>query len=189
MIDFALGLVETRGFVGSVEAADVMLKTANVRLVGREIVRDGLVTIEIIGEVAAVKAAVEAGAAAAGRVGELVSQHVIPRPVDEIEALLARALGAPAENPPQEDPAPKPRVAKRPATIPTASKSPKETEPALDFRETTEADPFLQKLEGMTVHELRALARETEGLGIQGREISKANKDLLIRELLKTRTS
>ena len=189
MIDFALGLVETRGFVGSIEAADVMLKTANVRLVGKEIVRDGLVTIEIIGEVAAVKAAVEAGALAAGRVGELVSQHVIPRPVDDIEALLARSLSAPDEDPPQKHPAPKPRAAKRPAAIPTAPKSPKETEPALDFKEPAGADPFRLRLEGMTVHELRTLARDTEGLGIQGREISKANKDLLIRELLKVRTS
>ena len=77
-MDFALGMIETRGLVGSIEAADVMLKTANVRLLGKEVVRDGLVTIEIFGEVAAVKASVEAGALAAARVGELVSAACDP---------------------------------------------------------------------------------------------------------------
>ena len=88
MLEYALGLIETRGLVGSIEAADVMVKTANVKLIGKEIVRDGLVTVMVTGEVAAVKAAVDAGAAAAARVGNLVSQHVIPRPIDEIEDLL-----------------------------------------------------------------------------------------------------
>ncbi len=174
MIDFALGLIETRGLVGSIEAADVMLKTANVRLVGKEIVRDGLVTVEIVGDVAAVKAAVEAGATAAGRVGELVSQHVIPRPVDDIESLLARAVTDRKHDPPDHRPAVKPKKA---------------SEPVLEFKEPSETGPFQQRLEEMTVRELRTLARETEGLDIQGREISKANKDLLIREILKARTS
>lgn len=84
----ALGLIETKGFVGSVEAADAMCKAAKVTLIGKEICGAGLVTVMVRGEVGAVKAAVEAGAAAAKRVGELVSQHVIPRPVGDLETYL-----------------------------------------------------------------------------------------------------
>jgi ethanolamine utilization protein EutM len=76
MLDYALGLIETRGLIGAIEAADVMVKTANVVLLGKEIVRDGLVTVQVIGDVGSVKAAVEAGAAAAQRVGELLSSCV-----------------------------------------------------------------------------------------------------------------
>ena len=84
----ALGLVETRGLVASIEAADAMLKASKVRLVSKEKVTAGLVTIVIVGDVAAVKASVDAGAAAAQRVGELVSVHVIPKPDDQITDIL-----------------------------------------------------------------------------------------------------
>ena len=81
----ALGMVETRGLVGSIEAADAMVKAANVNLIGKVHVGGGLVTVMVIG---AVKAATDAGAAAASKVGELVSVHVIPRPHDEVEYIL-----------------------------------------------------------------------------------------------------
>ena len=84
----ALGMVETRGLVGAVEAADAMVKTANVVLVGREYIGSGYVTIMVRGDVGAVKAATDAGAAAARRVGELISVHVIPRPHSEVERIL-----------------------------------------------------------------------------------------------------
>ena len=84
----ALGLVETKGFVGMIEASDAMAKAAKVRLVGYEKVGNGLVTTLCRGEVGAVRAAVEAAAAAAQRVGELVSVHVIPRPHDDLEKYL-----------------------------------------------------------------------------------------------------
>lgn len=84
----ALGMVETKGLVGSVEAADAMVKAANVRLIGKVLVGGGLVTVMVRGDVGAVKAAVEAGAAAARYVGELVSVHVIPRPHDDVENIL-----------------------------------------------------------------------------------------------------
>lgn len=87
-IKAALGLVETRGFVGMIEASDAMAKAANVRLVGYEKVGSGLVTTLCRGEVGAVRAAVEAAAAAAQKVGELVSIHVIPRPHDDLEKYL-----------------------------------------------------------------------------------------------------
>ena len=76
----ALGLIETKGLVGAIEAADAMVKAANVRLVGREQIGGGLVTVMVRGDVGAVKAATDAGAAAAGKIGEIVSVHVIPRP-------------------------------------------------------------------------------------------------------------
>jgi ethanolamine utilization protein EutM len=84
----ALGMVETRGLVGAVEAADAMVKAANVRLIGSEYTGGGYVTVMVRGDVGAVKAATDAGAAAAKRVGELVSVHVIPRPHSDVEMIL-----------------------------------------------------------------------------------------------------
>ena len=84
----ALGMIETKGLVGSIEAADAMVKAANVTLLGKEMIGGGLVTVMVRGDVSAVKAATDAGAAAAGRVGELVSVHVIPRPHGEVETIL-----------------------------------------------------------------------------------------------------
>ena len=84
----ALGMVETRGLVGAIEAADAMVKAANVALIGSEYVGGGYVTVMVRGDVGAVKAATDAGAAAAKRVGELVSVHVIPRPLEEVETIL-----------------------------------------------------------------------------------------------------
>ena len=84
----ALGMIETRGLIGSVEAADAMVKAANVTLVGKEEIGGGLVTVFVRGDVGAVKAATDAGAAAAQRVGELISVHVIPRPDGSVESIL-----------------------------------------------------------------------------------------------------
>ena len=86
----ALGMIETKGLVASIEAADAMVKAANVTLIGREQVGSGLVTVMVRGDVGAVKAATDAGAAAASRVGELVSVHVIPRPHEEVEMILPK---------------------------------------------------------------------------------------------------
>lgn len=86
----ALGMVETRGFIGSVEAADAMVKAANVDLVGSEYIGAGYVTVMVRGDVGAVKAATDAGAAAARRVGELVSVHVIPRPHADVDRVLPK---------------------------------------------------------------------------------------------------
>jgi ethanolamine utilization protein EutM len=88
MANEALGMVETRGFIGAIEAADAMVKAARVELVGRVQVGSGLVTVVVRGDVAACKSAIDAGAAAAQRVGELVGSHVIPRPHDDVERIL-----------------------------------------------------------------------------------------------------
>ena len=86
----ALGLVETRGLIGSIEAADAMVKAANVQLIGYEQVGGGYVTVMVRGDVGAVKAATDVGAEAAARVGEVVSVHVIPRPHAEVETILRK---------------------------------------------------------------------------------------------------
>jgi len=87
----ALGMVETRGLIGAIEAADAMVKAANVQLAGKENIGSGLVTVMVRGDVGAVKAAVEAGSAAASRVGELYGVHVIPRPHTDVEGIVPQA--------------------------------------------------------------------------------------------------
>ena len=200
----ALGMVETRGLVGAIEAADAMCKAANVRLIGREKTNPALITIKIVGETAAVKTAVEAGAAAAARVGELVSTHVIPRPDLQRESIIGTA-------PVRETPS----VVKSPASasvevkeIPAIEKSPipapdQEIEVVVAPRKpVVKANPVVRKsvsepvlpeskkvstpavesrLNSMKVTELRNLARSTEGFPIKGREISVANKEELLR--------
>jgi ethanolamine utilization protein EutM len=86
----ALGMIETKGLVASIEAADAMVKAANVTLIGKVHVGGGLVSVFVRGDVGAVKAATDAGAAAAGRIGELTSVHVIPRPHGEVEMILPK---------------------------------------------------------------------------------------------------
>lgn len=90
----ALGMVETRGLVAAIEAADAMVKAANVQLVGKEQVGGGLVTVMVRGDVGAVKAATDAGAAAAEKIGELISVHVIPRPHTEVDGILPHGCDA-----------------------------------------------------------------------------------------------
>jgi ethanolamine utilization protein EutM len=171
MLDYALGLIETRGLIGAIEAADVMVKTANVVLLGKEIVRDGLVTVQVIGDVGSVKAAVEAGAAAAQRVGELLSSHVIPRPADEVEPILLQRRGV---------------IPGSPEAVPHEAHEPLVS--ALPIPAPASDNDYLQQLHAMTVHQLRTIARGIKGLGIQGREISRANKQVLIHEIMRNRT-
>ncbi|MBX2991758.1 MAG: BMC domain-containing protein [Bacteroidetes bacterium] len=171
MLEYALGMVETRGLVGSIEAADVMVKTANVRILDSEYIRNGFVTVKCIGEVAAVKAAVDAAAAAAQRVGHLIATHVIPRPAEEIESILRGS--SPKATAPATNPAPEPKR----SVVETIDM----------FVASSDDDEYKEQLDAMTVHQLRTLAREVGGLGIAGRQISKANKKLLIVELMKKR--
>jgi ethanolamine utilization protein EutM len=116
----ALGKIETLGLVGAIEAADTMVKAANVRLIGAEYIGGGYVTAMVRGDVGAVKAATDAGAAAAQRVGTLVSVHVIPRPHPDVEFILPQPPEAPAEAPPSPPPpkAPPEAPPKAPAKAP-----------------------------------------------------------------------
>ena len=132
----ALGMIETRGLIGSIEAADAMVKAANVTLIGKEHIGGALVTVMVRGDVGAVKAATDAGAAAAQRVGELISVHVIPRPHMEVESILPHCPDGPDgdDDGPQE---PEPEGAEEAVTEPQEPE--KRTEPEQAPVEETEA--------------------------------------------------
>jgi len=201
MLDYALGLIETRGLVGAIEAADAATKAADVELIGKERADAGLMTIKLRGDVAAVQAAVDAGAAAAQRVGELVSVHVIPRPDDETEILIYPPPSQTKEKP-REEPAAVEVSSKRRGRPPKKIRASQVVEPAIEdsteppseLPETTVTSPlsddeqtYRTQLEEMTVHKLRHYARSVEGLPIFGRQISRANRDDLIDILIKTK--
>ena len=132
----ALGMIETKGLIGSIEAADAMVKAANVTLIGKEHIGGALVTVMVRGDVGAVKAATDAGAAAAQRVGELISVHVIPRPHMEVESILPHCPEGPDgdDDGPQE---PDPEGAEEAVTEPQEPE--KRTEPEQAPVEETEA--------------------------------------------------
>jgi len=111
----ALGLIETRGLVGAIEAADAMVKAARVKFLGREKVKGGLVAVMVAGDVGAVKAAVDAGAAACKRVGTLISAHVIPRPHDDIDGMIPAI--------PETETMPEKKTTPRPKSAPIKKKS------------------------------------------------------------------
>ena len=216
-MEYALGLVETMGLVGAIEAADAMLKTANVVLIGKERTDGALITIKIAGDTAAVRAACDAGAAAAQRVGTLVSVHVIPRPAEGLEQIVfygPRAVsrsveevdrlinGEPEPKPHQHDlftpPLEEPVVA---TSIQIEPAEPKVTvvpssPPIVPAAEETYAKPenltpeqeaYYNEISVLPVHKLRHFARNIQGLTIAGRQISRANKPQLLEELMKAK--
>ena len=200
MLDYSLGLIETRGLIGALEAADAMVKAANVQLIGKERADAGLMTIKIKGDTAAVRAAVDAGAAAAQRVGELVSAHVIPRPDEQDEILIyppawqTKEKQLPAK-PSSKHIAVETQKAKR-GRPKTKQEKIEEPQNSVAVRPEIEAAiipisgderEYRQQLDAMTVHEMRRYARGVSGLKIYGREISRANKDQLIVELMRVK--
>ncbi len=183
MIDFAFGMVETRGLVGAIEAADAMVKTSNVRLVGKERTDPAMITIKIIGDTAAVRSAVEAGAAAAQRVGQLVSQHVIPRPAEGIEDLIfAKSFLSDEEIALLMEGNVLPAIEAEQHQEDDTSEDVEFSPPQSSGREA-----YLAELTAMSVHQLRSYARGAKGLAIYGREISMANKEELLDELMKAK--
>lgn len=164
-MEIALGLIETKGLVGAIEAADAMAKAADVKIVSKEKVVPALITIKCVGDVAAVKSAVDAGAAAAARVGQLVSSHVIPRPDDQLEFIIyANTV--------------KPEVAEEKKTDEKIQEV-KEDSEELSFDLTIKAD----QLDDLQVGDLRKIARKIENFPLKGREISIANKTTLIEKI------
>jgi len=149
----ALGLIETRGLVSAIEAADAAAKAAQVTITSVEVTVPALVTVKIEGDLGAVRASVDSGAEAASRIGELVSAHVIPRPDDELDRILP---AIPYVNPADRE----------------------DTAPGRSFPVHIPTDDAV--LESMTVVELRRLAREQSDFPLAGREISRANKDELL---------
>jgi microcompartment protein CcmL/EutN len=205
----ALGLVETRGLVASIEAADAMLKASKVKLISKEKVKAGLVTIAVVGDVAAVKSSVDAGAAAAQRVGELVSVHIIPKPDDQIAGILPLEKEEKPKKP--SPPKSKKAVEKKKEVIEEQVEEPeevseeekieeekisrgatdtikrlrrealgKEEEPEKIEKETKVTKADMAELEKLNVHQLRRLARSTENFPIKGREISRSNRRQLL---------
>lgn len=199
----ALGMIETKGLVGSIEAADAMLKAANVTLASKTHVGGGLVTVMVRGDVGAVKAAVDAGAAAAERVGELISVHVIPRPADDVEYILDPLT--PPDPAPEPEPDPEPTPEPEPEQEPQPEPEP-EPEPVPDLQlepedasqEEEEEDPeeeahaaeleslSEESMQRMTVAKLRAVARALGKTGMTRREIRFAKKEELIARILET---
>lgn len=183
---YALGMIETRGLIGSIEAADAMLKAANVTLMNKTQVGGGLVTVMVRGDVGAVKAAVDAGAAAAERVGELLSVHVIPRPAADVERILEKPERA-------KVPISQQASAEEQASVDTAASEnlPADDAPPLEDIESEEGageeETFhfdlssltSDDLRKMTVSKLRAVARKLE-TGMSRKEIRFAKKEELI---------
>jgi microcompartment protein CcmL/EutN len=154
--ELALGLIETRGLVGILEAADTAAKAANVQLMGIERIGGGLVSLRLTGDVAAVQAAVRAAAAAAEQVSELVSAHVIPAPHLSMASLSSQ-----------------------PPSVTPVVAAPSLVEPPMP--DSVDSSDLAQ----MPVTRLRQLARRTPGVQLQGREVSRANKQQLVAELLR----
>jgi hypothetical protein len=165
----ALGLIETVGLVGAIEACDAAAKAANVIVNAAEVTDPALVTLKIFGELAAVQAAVDAGARAAARVGQLHSAHVIPNPDDNLDVIMGGSLPIRAPKVPGDkrlfarEPGPLVRP-RRPLTEPPGD---------IDWN----------RIESMKVTQLRIFARSIPNLAIKGREISRADKVTLIREI------
>lgn len=164
----AVGLVETRGLVGAIEAADVAIKTAGVELLPFKEVGGGLVTARFRGDIAAVQTAVQHAAAAASRLTEVVAQSVITAPADEVAGLLV----------PEDTPA-APRPGRRIVAAPPSGPGPLAAPRAA--AETAELD--LASLNAMPVAALRRLARQLPGMRLKGREVSRAGRELLLAEL------
>jgi microcompartment protein CcmL/EutN len=209
-MDLALGLIETRGLVAAIEAADAMVKAADVKIIGKENVTGALVIIKVMGETAAVKASVDAGAAAAQRVGELISAHVIPRPDNEIDQIIFDSelkkddIGGSSENIEIEEEI-KTKTEKIEDIIPNVKeeKIVKIEKPKIEsnLKVTSEKQieqvsqqknikknlvsvtgkiPSIEQLEVLNVHALRRIARGFDNFPIKGREISKANRAKLL---------
>ncbi len=203
-MNLALGLIETKGLVGAIEAADAMAKAADVKIVAKEKVSGALMVIKIVGEVAAVKSAVDAGSVAAQRVGHLVSTHVIPRPDDQIDMLITSdgkkhkkkrsnitknktsvatiKTGEnfkPKSDTQQQNTSKKPvQPNKFPKKAKTENKNTKTLQKVTG--ELSKKVPPMAELEILNVHSLRRLARSFDNFPIKGREISKANRVTLL---------
>lgn len=207
MSDRALGMVETRGLVASIEAADAMVKAAKVQLIGKEKVQGGLVTILVAGETAAVQSAVDAGAAAAQRLGEIVSTHIIPRPDDQIDQIVNNE-GKPeikrirkekeiVEEKPtrtrkkvqveKEEFLEEEKPVRTSSSFSTIDRLKEEalgeflpSDKTKKVKSKPEQKFNMAELEVMNVHQLRRFARGFEEFPIKGREISRANRGELL---------
>ncbi|EOQ38186.1 Carboxysome shell and ethanolamine utilization microcompartment protein CcmL/EutN [Butyricicoccus pullicaecorum DSM 23266] len=185
----ALGMIETRGLVASIEAADAMVKAASVTLISKTHVGGGLVTVMVEGDVGAVKAATDAGAAAAERVGELISVHVIPRPAADVAHILDRRpepKPEPEPEPPAPEPEPEPEVPEPEPEEAAHTEEMKEEQPEEAHAEKIDLSELTPEALGkMTVAKLRIVARELGTTGMSRRDIRFAKKEDLIERITK----
>ncbi len=185
----ALGMIETCGLVASIEAADAMVKAASVTLISKTHVGGGLVTVMVEGDVGAVKAATDAGAAAAERVGELISVHVIPRPAADVAHILDRRpepKPEPEPEPPAPEPEPEPEVPEPEPEEAAHTEEMKEEQPEEVNAEKMDLSELTPEALGkMTVAKLRIVARELGTTGMSRRDIRFAKKEDLIERITK----
>lgn len=185
----ALGMIETCGLVASIEAADAMVKAASVTLISKTHVGGGLVTVMVEGDVGAVKAATDAGAAAAERVGELISVHVIPRPAADVAHILDRRpepKPEPEPEPPAPEPEPEPEVPEPEPEEAAHTEEMKEEQPEEAPAEKMDLSELTPEALGkMTVAKLRIVARELGTTGMSRRDIRFAKKEDLIERITK----
>ena len=172
----ALGLVETKGLVAAIEAADAMLKAANVSFAGKSVTRPALVTIKVVGETAAVRSAVDAGSAAAARVGKVVSTHIIPQPDNQLISMLPEIDESKSYSQTSVEFERAETKAEDEVASGTLARLRKE---ALG-KEEKSATPDTDDIDSMNVHQLRHLARSIPEFPIKGREISRANRNELL---------
>lgn len=192
----ALGLIEVRGELGAILAADAAVKAASVTLLGKEVIRGGLTTIHIIGDIGAVKAAVEAGEVAVANKNCLISSHVIPRLDDQVEQMLMKSFGKKEDNPSDSKESNQPIIEgiekdeaveeKKDALAKPLNESKEILEENLEHGLDTTVDSSFDKgqLEKMRVTDLRSLAYKLDLSTLKKSEIKSANKAVLIEALL-----
>lgn len=174
----ALGMIETRGLVGAIEAADAMLKAANVELLSKTRIGGGLITVMVTGDVGAVKAATDAGAAAAERVGELISVHVIARPADGIEGIL----GGDKKEPPKPESMQTEQDISQPNEEIESQPEQENSQLVFDINAITK-----DELSKMTVSQLRSMARSLPTIEMSNHDIRFARKEDLIEHIWRVR--
>lgn len=181
----ALGMIEVYGYLTAVEALDSALKAANVSRLGVEKVRGGLVTVLVEGDVGAVKAAMDASAAAAERVGTVISVHVIPRPADDVTRMLKGGKEPEEPTPPEPEKPSEPEISSEPDTLP----EPESEAVKAEEEEKAPQDVTVEEMQTMGVDALRRLARALEIKNMTRAEIRFAKKQELIQKITEFKES
>lgn len=181
----ALGMIEVYGYLTAVEALDSALKAANVSRLGVEKVRGGLVTVLVEGDVGAVKAAMDASAAAAERVGTVISVHVIPRPADDVTRMLKGGKGPEEPTPPEPEKPSEPEISLEPDTL----SEPESEAVKAEEGEKAPQDVTVEEMQTMGVDALRRLARALEIKNMTRAEIRFAKKQELIQKITEFKES
>ena len=181
----ALGMIEVYGYLTAVEALDSALKAANVSRLGVEKVRGGLVTVLVEGDVGAVKAAMDASAAAAERVGTVISVHVIPRPADDVTRMLKGGKEPEEPTPPEPEKPSEPEISSEPDTL----SEPESEAVKAEEGEKAPQDVTVEEMQTMGVHALRRLARALEIKNMTRAEIRFAKKQELLQKITEFKES